>query len=74
MESQPQSPECRNNPENFHPCTVLNNNINPKIVHTKMCQCTLQEMVIPWFVHLYMEIIHKLYSVDYLTYRWTVMV
>ena len=21
MESQPQSPEFRNNPENFHPCT-----------------------------------------------------
>ena len=22
MESQPQNPEFRNNPENFHPCTV----------------------------------------------------
>ena len=24
MESQPQNPEFRNNPENFHPCTVKN--------------------------------------------------
>ena len=23
MESQPQNPEFRNNPENFHPCTVV---------------------------------------------------
>ena len=23
MESQPQNPEFRNNPENFHPCTTL---------------------------------------------------
>ena len=23
MESQPQNPELRNNPENFHPCTIL---------------------------------------------------
>ena len=23
MESQPQNPEIRNNPENFHPCTCL---------------------------------------------------
>ena len=23
MESQPQNPEFRNNPENFHPCTPL---------------------------------------------------
>ena len=22
MESQPQNPEFRNNPENFHPCTI----------------------------------------------------
>ena len=22
MESQPQNPELRNNPENFHPCTL----------------------------------------------------
>ena len=24
MESQPQNPECRNNPENFHPCPFEN--------------------------------------------------
>ena len=29
MESQPQNPEFRNNPEKFHTCAVLNNNINP---------------------------------------------
>ena len=23
MESQPQNPEFRNNPENFHPCNIL---------------------------------------------------
>ena len=23
MESQPQNPEFRNNPENFHPCTAI---------------------------------------------------
>ena len=31
-------------------------------------------IVIPWLVHLYVEIIHKLKRVDYLTYRWTNMV
>ena len=25
MESQPQNPEFRNNPENFHPCSMLTN-------------------------------------------------
>ena len=25
MESQPQNPEFRNNPENFHPCLLLSN-------------------------------------------------
>ena len=25
MESQPQNPEFRNNPENFHPCTIIMN-------------------------------------------------
>ena len=32
MESQPQNPEFRNNPENFHPCIMYNlqiGNINP---------------------------------------------
>ena len=31
-------------------------------------------IVIPWFVHLYVEIIHNLYRVDYLAYRWKNMV
>ena len=31
-------------------------------------------IVIPWVVRLYMEIIHELKRVDYLTYRWTNMV
>ena len=26
MESQPQNPEFRNNPENFHPCKYIKNN------------------------------------------------
>ena len=29
---------------------------------------------IPWVVRLYVEIIHELWRVDYLTYRWTNMV
>ena len=28
MESQPQNPEIRNNPENFHPCTHTKNKKN----------------------------------------------
>ena len=31
-------------------------------------------IVIPWVVCLYVEIIHELYRVDYLTYRWTGMI
>ena len=31
-------------------------------------------IVIPWVVRLYVEIIHELKRVDYLTYRWTHMV
>ena len=31
-------------------------------------------IVIPWVVRLHVEIIHKLWRVDYLTYRWTNMV
>ena len=26
MESQPQNPELRNNPENFHPCVTMSQN------------------------------------------------
>ena len=33
-----------------------------------------QVIVIPWVVRLYVEIIHELLRVDYLTYRWTNMV
>ena len=29
---------------------------------------------IPWLVHMYLEIIHELQRVGYLTYRWTNMV
>ena len=28
-------------------------------------------IVIPWVVRMYVEIIHELKRVDYLTYRWT---
>ena len=35
---------------------------------------TIQEIVIPWVVRLYVEIIHGLLRVDYFTYRWTNMV
>ena len=28
-------------------------------------------IVIPWFVRLHVEIIHWLYRLDYLTYKWT---
>ena len=31
-------------------------------------------IVIPWIVRLYVDIIHELWRVDYLTYRWTNMV
>ena len=31
-------------------------------------------IVIPWVDRLYVEIIHELKRVDYLTYRWTNMV
>ena len=27
MESQPQNPEYRNNPENFHPCNFVEGNV-----------------------------------------------
>ena len=27
MESQPQNPEFRNNPENFHPCNFVNDGL-----------------------------------------------
>ena len=30
MESQPQNPEFRNNPENFHPCGLLLAALQPK--------------------------------------------
>ena len=36
--------------------------------HTTACT---QVIVIPWFFHLYVEIINELKRVDYLTYRWT---
>ena len=36
MESQPQNPEFRNNPENFHPCK------NQKLVHWPIC-CGLRK-------------------------------
>ena len=29
---------------------------------------------LPWFVHLYVEIIYELQRLDYLTYGWTTMV
>ena len=32
MESQPQNPEFRNNPENFHPCSLKNIIIIIKII------------------------------------------
>ena len=31
-------------------------------------------IVMPWVVRMYVEIIHELYRVDYLMYRWTNMV
>ena len=34
MESQPQNPEFRINPENFHPCLFLKNNLKAG-VHNK---------------------------------------
>ena len=36
-----------------------------------MCAVLSYVIVIPWVVCLYVEIIHELYRVDYLTYRWT---
>ena len=36
MESQPQNPEFRNNPENFHTCDFSHNDITfTKKIHTK---------------------------------------
>ena len=36
MESQPQNPEFRNNPENFHTCSIISLNFLP------------EEMLDPW--------------------------
>ena len=46
-----------------------------KIFREKI-QCFLENYVIliPWVVRLYVEIIHELKRVDYLTYRWTNMI
>ena len=39
MESQPQNPEFRNNPENFHPCQDTSKLVLWQIVKTQMkCQ------------------------------------
>ena len=45
-------------------------------VHIDHVQACLERYVIvlPWVVRLYVEIIHELKRVDYLTYRWTNMV
>ena len=39
MESQPQNPEFRNNPENFHPCITVQNvrpDLNPNCLTLKV--------------------------------------
>ena len=36
MESQPQNPEFRNNPENFHPCFTITLIVSTKQSHAKM--------------------------------------
>ena len=36
MESQPQNPELRNNPENFHPCVIP--------ILWKLCRCFCLKM------------------------------
>ena len=42
MESQPQNPEFRNNPENFHPCVHIVNSSG----HLRQC---------PFFIHVAIE-------------------
>ena len=37
MESQPQNPEFRNNPEKFHPCDTLKEIYQLEIVFVKHC-------------------------------------
>ena len=53
-----------------------NSMLNYKVDHEKSFITSRpgQVIVIPWVVRLYVEIIHELQRVDYLTYRWTNMV
>ena len=51
--------------------------VNSFVWGQQFCSCLTaltHVIVIPWVVDLYVEIIHELWRVDYLTYRWTNMV
>ena len=45
MESQPQNPEFRNNPENFHPCKFQFNQINRPGVRCRLKNFKMAAMV-----------------------------
>ena len=48
MESQPQNPELRNNPENFHPCKVLK-----VIKQLDSCRLTSTVKHFVWRIYLF---------------------
>ena len=53
MESQPQNPEFRNNPENFHPCGSKFNGISHLIIYVpKMVMSTLFSSLLVSNIHL----------------------
>ena len=39
MESQPQNPEFRNNPENFHPCLAVHEGLSLTLCMLGNCPC-----------------------------------
>ena len=49
MESQPQNPEFRNNPENFHPC-----GFTFVLLYLSECQGMARTVVLVFPVHIYL--------------------
>ena len=49
MENQPQNPEFRNNPENFHPCLVepSEENFNYALFSADLCTITYESSMNP---------------------------
>ena len=55
-------------------CIIASVDVSMLAVASSCNKICKQVIVIPWVVRLYVEIIHELKRVDYLTYRWTNMV